>query len=111
MVIAEGHACPGGDGQMLVASGLRKRYGRRPALDGFDLTVAPGEVVGLIGPNGAGKTTFVEVVTGLVRPDAGQVLVGGRNALRSRAVRRLMGGAPQGLALCQTVSARENLQL
>jgi ABC-2 type transport system ATP-binding protein len=96
---------------MLIAEGLIKRYGRRQALAGFDLTVAPGEITGLIGPNGAGKTTFVEIVTGLVRPDAGQVLVGGRNALRSRAVRRLIGVAPQELALYQTVTVRENLQL
>ena len=96
---------------MLIAAGLIKRYGRRQALAGFDLTVAPGEITGLIGPNGAGKTTFVEIVTGLVRPDAGQVLVGGRNALRSRAVRRLIGVAPQELALYQTVTVRENLQL
>ena len=89
-------AFPDGGGLMLVASGLVKRYGTRPALDGFDLTVAPGEIVGLIGPNGAGKTTFVEIVSGLVRPDAGTVLVGGRDALRSgRAVRRLAGVAPQ----------------
>ena len=97
---------------MLVASALVKRYGTRPALDGFDLTVAPGEIVGLIGPNGAGKTTFVEIVSGLVRPDAGTVLVGGRDALQSgRAVRRLTGVAPQELALYQTVTVRENLRL
>lgn len=55
---------------MLVAQGRVKRYGSRCALDGFDLEVLPGEIVGLIGHNGAGKSTFVEVVTGLVRPDA-----------------------------------------
>jgi ABC-2 type transport system ATP-binding protein len=97
---------------MLIAEGLVKRYGARLALAGFDLTVAPGEIAGLIGPNGAGKTTFVEIVTGLVRPDAGQVLVCGRNALRSgRAVRRLIGVAPQEIALYQTVTVRENLRL
>jgi len=97
---------------MLVAEGLVKRFGQRLALAGFDLAVAPGEIAGLVGPNGAGKTTFVEIVTGLVRPDAGQVLVGGRNALRSgRAVRRLIGVAPQEIALYQTVTVRENLRL
>ena len=97
---------------MLTAEGLMKRYGTHLALAGFDLAVAPGEIAGLIGPNGAGKTTFVEIVTGLVRPDAGQVMVCGRNALRSgRAVRRLIGVAPQELALYQTVTVRENLRL
>jgi ABC-2 type transport system ATP-binding protein len=104
---------------MLFAEGLVKRYGTHLALDEFGLTVAPGEIAGLIGPNGAGKTTFVEIVTGLVRPDAGRVLIGGRDALRSgrdvrrsgRAVRRLIGVAPQELALYQTVTVRENLRL
>ncbi|WP_239108892.1 ABC transporter ATP-binding protein [Microbispora siamensis] len=85
-----------------------KRYGRRSALDGFDLAVASGEIVGLIGHNGAGKTTFVEVVTGLVRPDAGQVRIAGRSG---RAVRRLLGMAPQEFALYNGVSVRDNLRL
>ncbi|MCC5579440.1 ABC transporter ATP-binding protein [Microtetraspora sp. AC03309] len=97
---------------MLLAEGLVKRYGRRRALDGFDLAVAPGEIVGLIGHNGAGKTTFVEIVSGLVRPEAGRLRVGGCDALRAgRAVRRLLGVAPQELALYNRVTVRENLRL
>lgn len=97
---------------MLVAKGVVKRYGHRAALDGFDLEVAPGEIVGLIGHNGAGKTTFVEVITGLVRPDAGHVHIGGLDALRAgRAVRQLLGVAPQELALYNRITARENLWL
>jgi ABC-2 type transport system ATP-binding protein len=57
------------------ASGLRKRYGRRPAVDGVDITVGRGEVVGLLGPNGAGKTTVIKMLLGLVRPDAGEVML------------------------------------
>ncbi|MFF0015599.1 ABC transporter ATP-binding protein [Streptomyces sp. NPDC005374] len=97
---------------MLVANGLVKTYGRHRALDGFDLTVQPGEIVGLIGHNGAGKTTFVEIVTGLVRPDAGRISIGAYDALRSgRAARRLVGVAPQEPALYGSVSVRENLRL
>ncbi|MEU8174130.1 ABC transporter ATP-binding protein [Microbispora hainanensis] len=97
---------------MLAAEKLVKRYGPRHVLDGFDLTVAPGEITGLIGHNGAGKTTFVEVVTGLVRPDAGRLWVAGHDALRSGgAVRRLLGVAPQELALYNRVSVREHLRL
>ncbi len=97
---------------MLVAEGLVKRYGAHTALDGFDLTVAPGEIAGLIGHNGAGKTTFVEIVTGLVRPDAGQIRVGGRDAVRDgRAARRLLGVAPQEFALYNRATARENIRL
>ncbi|KAA9158630.1 ABC transporter ATP-binding protein [Amycolatopsis acidicola] len=94
---------------MLQVEGLRKRYGGRLALDGFDLTVEPGEIAGLIGHNGAGKTTFVEVVTGLVRPDSGLVLVGGRSA--GRAARAKIGYAPQELALYPSLTVRENMRL
>jgi ABC-type multidrug transport system ATPase subunit len=97
---------------MLVAEGLVKRYGRRRALDGFDLEIAPGEIVGLIGHNGAGKTTFVEIVAGVVRPDAGRLRIGGRDALRAgRTVRRSLGVAPQELALYNHVTVRDNLRL
>jgi ABC-2 type transport system ATP-binding protein len=96
----------------LVAEGLVKRYGGKKALDGFDLTVAPGEIVGLVGHNGAGKTTFIEVVTGLVRPDAGRVRVGGVDALReSRRARRLVGVAPQEQALYVGATVRDTLRL
>jgi ABC-2 type transport system ATP-binding protein len=94
---------------MLVAEGLVKRYGSTTALAGFDLTVAPGEIVGLIGHNGAGKTTFVEVVAGLVRPDAGRVTVAG--LAPGRAARRQLGLAPQDVALYPSATVRQNLRL
>jgi ABC-2 type transport system ATP-binding protein len=97
---------------MLRAEGLTKRYGNRHALDGFDLSVQPGEITGLVGHNGAGKTTFVEVVTGLVRPDAGSITVGGIDARRRpRAARRLIGVAPQEQALYLSATAADNLTL
>ncbi len=97
---------------MLTAEGLVKRYGDRRALDRFDLTVRPGEIAGLVGHNGAGKTTFVEVVTGLVRPDAGSITVAGIDARRRpRAARRLIGVAPQEQALYLSATARDNLSL
>nr|WP_119611431.1 ABC transporter ATP-binding protein [Streptomyces acidiscabies] len=94
---------------MLTVTGLVKSYGPRRALDGFDLTVAPGEIVGLIGHNGAGKTTFVETVTGLIEPDEGHLRIGPHDT--PRAARHLLGVAPQELALYGTVSARENVRL
>jgi ABC-2 type transport system ATP-binding protein len=97
---------------MLMAQGLVKQYGSRRALDGFDLTVERGEIAGLIGHNGAGKSTFVEVVTGLVRPDAGTVSVGGVDALHDRrGARALTGVAPQELALYVSATVRDNLRL
>jgi len=59
----------------LTAQGLCKRYQQRQVVDAVDLNVASGEVVGLLGPNGAGKTTSFYMVVGLVRPDAGRVLL------------------------------------
>jgi ABC-2 type transport system ATP-binding protein len=97
---------------MLIAEGLVKSYGARRALDGFDLTIEPGEITGLVGHNGAGKTTFVEVVTGLVRADAGQVTVAGIDIRRDpRAARQLLGVAPQELALYVSATVRDNLRL
>ena len=60
-------------------TGLRKRYGRQTAVDGVSFTVGRGEVVGLLGPNGAGKTSVIKMLLGLVRPDAGEVLLLGRS--------------------------------
>jgi ABC-2 type transport system ATP-binding protein len=97
---------------MLVARGLVKSYGGRAALAGFDLEVRAGEIAGLVGHNGAGKTTFIEVVTGLVRPDGGQVSVGGIDARRDpRGARRLLGAAPQEQALYVSATVRDNLRL
>ena len=61
-------------------SGLRKRYGRRAAVEDVSLEVGRGEVVGLLGPNGAGKTTVIKMLLGLVHPDAGEAMVLGRPA-------------------------------
>jgi ABC-2 type transport system ATP-binding protein len=97
---------------VLVSEHLKKRYGEVRALDGFDLTVEPGEVVGLIGHNGAGKTTFLEVVSGLLRPDAGRVTVCGIDVRQHpRRVRALLGVAPQELALYPRITVREHLVL
>jgi ABC-2 type transport system ATP-binding protein len=64
-------------GAAVHLSGLRKHYGDVRAVDGIDLTIAPGEVVALLGPNGAGKSTTVDMILSLTRPDAGQVSVFG----------------------------------
>jgi ABC-2 type transport system ATP-binding protein len=62
--------------------GLSKRYGRTLAVDGLSFTVEPGRVTGFVGPNGAGKSTTMRIVLGLVAPDAGTALVGGRRYVR-----------------------------
>jgi ABC-2 type transport system ATP-binding protein len=64
--------------------GLRKRYGKVRALDGFDLDVPAGRIVGLIGPNGSGKTTAIKSMLGMAQPDAGDVAVHGFDPRRHR---------------------------
>ena len=77
---------------VIEVSGLRKAYGDVVAVDGVDLVVQPGEIVGILGPNGAGKTTTVECVTGLRTRDAGTVRVLGADPERDPAVvRRRVG--------------------
>lgn len=93
---------------MLEAVDLVKRYGSIQALDGFNLSVAAGEIVGLVGHNGAGKTTFVEIVSHLVRPDSGHVTIDGRPP---SAMRGQVGVAPQHIALYPSVTVREHLEL
>lgn len=96
---------------MLEASGLYKRWGTRPALAGFTLSIAAGEICGLLGHNGAGKTTFARICAGLERPDSGRVLVDGAD-VRSHAAgaRPPVGLAPQELALYPVATVRENLR-
>ncbi|MEV6367178.1 anchored repeat-type ABC transporter ATP-binding subunit [Micromonospora musae] len=77
---------------VLRVESLRVRLGERLALDGVDLAVDAGELVGLIGPNGAGKTTLLRAVLGLLPVESGQVLVGGEPVTRSR---RRIGYVPQ----------------
>lgn len=68
----------------LVATGLMKRFGGVNAVNGFDIAVEPGEIVGLIGPNGAGKTTCFNLLTGRILPDAGEVTLEGERITRMR---------------------------
>ena len=91
-------------------SGLRKRYGRRTAVDGVSFTVGRGDVVGLIGPNGAGKTSTIKMLLGLVRPDAGEVLLLGRPAADPRS-RARVGYLPELFRYQPWLSAAEVLAL
>ena len=96
----------------LKATGLRKSYGETVALDGIDLEVAAGSIFALLGPNGAGKTTTVQILSTLIRPDAGEVLVAGHDAAREPdAVRRAIGVTGQTVAVDNLLTGEENLTL
>ncbi len=94
------------------ALGLVKHYGAVRALDGVDLSVEEGTVLGLLGPNGAGKTTLVRIIATLLVPDAGTARVAGHDVRsEARAVRAAIGLAGQFAAVDALLSGRENLVL
>ncbi|MGO1392684.1 MAG: ATP-binding cassette domain-containing protein [Leucobacter sp.] len=98
---------PGGDGPLVEASDVSRRYGSFTALDGVSLSVEPGEIVGLLGGNGAGKTTLMRILLGLETATTGQTTLFG--AEPSLDTRRRIGYVAQGLGLYPSLSAIENL--
>ncbi|HYK30890.1 MAG TPA: ATP-binding cassette domain-containing protein [Streptosporangiaceae bacterium] len=96
----------------IEAQGLVKRFGKTLAVDGVDLAVSPGMVLGLLGPNGAGKTTVVRMLATLLRPDAGSAKVCGADVVRQAdRVRELIGLTGQYAAVDEDLTGFENLLL
>ncbi|WP_280236929.1 ATP-binding cassette domain-containing protein [Nocardia cyriacigeorgica] len=96
----------------VVAEGLRKRYGDKNALDGFDLAVRRGTVHGLLGPNGAGKTTAVRILSTLIRLDGGWATVAGLHvAHQALEVRSRIGLTGQYAAVDEVLTGRQNLEM
>ncbi|ULH18299.1 ABC transporter ATP-binding protein (plasmid) [Deinococcus sp. KNUC1210] len=103
-----------GRGQALVIEQLAAGYGKVQVLWDVNLSVAPGEFVAVIGANGAGKTTTLRAVSGVVRPSAGRILLGGVDITRaspSRIVASGLGHVPEGRELFALMTVRENLEL
>ena len=100
------------DHPAIKAEGLRKHYGDKHALDGFDLHVPPGTVCGLLGPNGAGKTTAVRILTTLLRADGGHAEVAGIDVMaHPDEVAPTIGLSGQEPAVDEILTARQNLVL
>jgi ABC-2 type transport system ATP-binding protein len=96
----------------IEVEGLVKRFGDVLAVDGIDLHVPAGTVLGLLGPNGAGKTTTVRILTTIIRPDGGRATVLGHDvANHPQAVRSRLGLAGQYAAVDENLTGRENLRL
>ncbi|WP_328957070.1 ATP-binding cassette domain-containing protein [Kitasatospora purpeofusca] len=99
-------------GNAVEVRGIVKHFGSTKALDGVDLSVREGTVLGVLGPNGAGKTTLVRVLSTLIKPDAGTAFVGGYDVLRQpKQLRRTIGLTGQYASVDELLSGYENLYL
>jgi ABC-2 type transport system ATP-binding protein len=95
---------------MIRVEDLEKCYGSLRAVDGISLEVPEGELFGFLGPNGAGKTTTLSMISGLLKPDRGQVSIAEIDVWSSpKQAKKILGLVPQDLALYEELSARENL--
>jgi len=95
---------------VLSIQGLSKRFGDTVAVDGIDLAVTAGSIFGIVGPNGAGKTTTLSMVTGLVRPDSGMIVVHGAGVWANpAAAKRIMGVLPDRLRLFDRLTGAQLL--
>jgi ABC-2 type transport system ATP-binding protein len=96
---------------MIEVRGLVKRYGRLTAVGGIDLRADPGEVLALLGPNGAGKSTTIKMITGLIRPSAGSVVVNGFDAVHAPVeAKAALGYVPDRPYLYPKLTGRELLR-
>jgi lipopolysaccharide export system ATP-binding protein len=102
----------GADNVLLYTRGLVKEYDGRAVVNGVDIEVKRGEIVGLLGPNGAGKTTTFYMIVGLVRPNGGQVVFDGKDATHQPMFKRArlgMGYLPQEESIFRKLTVRENI--
>jgi ABC-2 type transport system ATP-binding protein len=90
---------------------VSKAFGAIRAVDAVSFEVRPGEIYGLLGPNGAGKTTTISMISGLLKPDAGEIYVAGTAFWSDpQKAKRIMGVVPQELAIYEELTGRENLE-
>lgn len=113
MSAASNGALPAADVSRLEARGLKKSYGSRLVVKDVSLAVDKGEVVGLLGPNGAGKTTSFYMLVGLLRSDAGQILLDGQ-AIEAMPIHRRarlgLGYLPQEASIFRKLTVAENVR-
>lgn len=110
--VAGSRAGGGGKGMLLHTEGLKKVYDGRAVVNGVNIEVGQGEIVGLLGPNGAGKTTTFYMIVGLVRPNGGRVVFDGNDATSLPMYKRArlgMGYLPQEESIFRRLTVRENI--
>ena len=95
----------------IAVTGLRRSFGPKEAVAGIDLDIAVGSLAGLVGPNGAGKTTSLSMMTGLLRPDAGRIVINGLDVWADPpAVKAVIGVVPAEARLFERLSGEEVLE-
>ena len=95
----------------IAVTGLRKSFGPKQAVVGIDLEIAAGSLAGLVGPNGAGKTTSLSMMTGLLRPDGGRVLINGLDMWADPpAAKAVIGVVPAEARVFERLSGEELLE-
>ncbi len=95
---------------MIEVERLRKSFTTLLAVDDVSFTVGDGEIFGLLGPNGAGKTTTINMICGVLKPDSGRVLIGGKDIwLEPKIVKQGMAVVPQEISVYEDITARDNL--
>lgn len=88
---------------------LTKSYGSHTAVDGLNLEIQKGEFYGFLGPNGAGKTTTIRMITGILKPDSGEVIVDGHPLGERKEIAKLLGVVPEGRGFYEWMTANEYL--
>lgn len=97
---------------LLSVNNLHKSFGNRQAVKAVSFALHKGQTLGLIGPNGAGKSTTVSMICGLLKPDQGEIRIGGHLVAHgNNPAKQMLGLVPQELALYEDLSARENLRI
>jgi ABC-2 type transport system ATP-binding protein len=95
---------------MITVERLCKSFGSLVAVDDVSFEIDEGEIFGLLGPNGAGKTTTINMICGVLKPDAGRVVIGGKDIwLEPKIVKQTLGVVPQEIAVYEDLTARDNL--
>ncbi len=93
---------------MITVENLRKRYDGNPILDGLSFTVKDGEIYGLLGPNGSGKSTTMKILSGILKPDEGNVIIEGVNASENQLkVKEIVGFVPESPILYESLTPAE----
>jgi ABC-2 type transport system ATP-binding protein len=95
---------------MVTIEGVTKRFGDRVAVDGVNLSIERGEIFGLLGPNGAGKSTTVNMLSTFLKPDSGEITIGGLPFRDTARIKRIIGVVPQELAVYDDLTATQNVE-